>query len=381
MRDVEAAQKAYEAVSQRLTQTRMESQSNQTNVSVLTAASPPIQPSSPKILLNTLIAIFLGTMLGVCAAVLRELSDRRVRSIDDLIALDARAGACRHRQSPSAASPAVPSQLIACRSLLNRCVMKPENIALYSASTAVARTQRSIGAILIDAGRLSMEDAERVLRVQREEKLLFGDAALKLKVLTQADIDFALSRQFNYEYLQRGSSQVSESVVAAYDPFSEEVEAFRTLRSQLMVRWFDGDPSRRVLGHREPRSQRGSQLRRGEPGSGVCPVRRTGPARGCRPSQSDATYPVRPGKSQRPFIGPVWPAGRSRVRGSSRPATSFHINSGPGAAKPDRASFKTRFYASAPGPERTIRRDRDRFAAGLAIHGCANDHNPAPAAP
>lgn len=135
--------------------------------------------------------------------------------------------------------------------------MKPENIALYSPSTTVARTQRSIGAILIDAGRLSMEDAERVLRLQREEKLLFGDAALKLKVLEQADIDFALARQFNYEYLQRGSSVVSEKVVAAYDPFSEEVEGFRTLRSQLMVRWFDGDASRRVLAVVSPEANEG----------------------------------------------------------------------------------------------------------------------------
>jgi chain length determinant protein EpsF len=87
MKDVEAAQKAYDAVSQRLTQTRLESQSNQTNVSMLTAASPPIKPSSPLILLNTLIALFLGTMLGLCAAVLRELSDRRIRSLDDLVAL------------------------------------------------------------------------------------------------------------------------------------------------------------------------------------------------------------------------------------------------------------------------------------------------------
>lgn len=86
-RDVEAAQKAYEAVAQRLTQSRLESQSNQTNVSILTAASPPNKPSSPLILLNTLIAIFLGTILGLCAAVARELSDRRVRSIDDLVTL------------------------------------------------------------------------------------------------------------------------------------------------------------------------------------------------------------------------------------------------------------------------------------------------------
>jgi len=86
-RDVEAAQKAYEAVSQRLTQTRLESQSNQTNVSVLTPASAPLKASSPRIVLNLVLAVFLGTMLGVGGAFLRELFDRRVRSAADLAAL------------------------------------------------------------------------------------------------------------------------------------------------------------------------------------------------------------------------------------------------------------------------------------------------------
>jgi succinoglycan biosynthesis transport protein ExoP len=83
-RDVEAAQKAYDAVSQRFNQTRLESQSTQTNVSVLTPASEPGKPSSPKVLLNTLLAIFMGSFLGVGAAVVRELLDRRIRSADDL---------------------------------------------------------------------------------------------------------------------------------------------------------------------------------------------------------------------------------------------------------------------------------------------------------
>lgn len=132
--------------------------------------------------------------------------------------------------------------------------MKSENIALFSAG---ARPQASIGAILIDAGRLTIEDADRVLRLQREEKLRFGDAALKLKVLTQQDIEFALSRQFNYEYLQPGSSQVSPAVVVAYDPFSEPAEGFRTLRSQLLLRWFDGELSRKVLAVISPEAKEG----------------------------------------------------------------------------------------------------------------------------
>ncbi len=109
------------------------------------------------------------------------------------------------------------------------------------------RGERSIGAILIDAGKLKPEDAERILRLQREKGLRFGEAATQLGLITQADIDFAISRQFDYPYLLHGQSGVSEDLIAAYNPFSPQVEALRALRSQLMVRWFDTDPARKAL--------------------------------------------------------------------------------------------------------------------------------------
>lgn len=83
-RDVESAQRAFEGVSQRSAQTRLESLSVQTNVVVLTSASEPTEPSSPKTVLNVLISIFLGTILGVGAALMLELGNRRVRSVEDL---------------------------------------------------------------------------------------------------------------------------------------------------------------------------------------------------------------------------------------------------------------------------------------------------------
>ena len=83
-REVENAQRAYDAVAQRLTQTSLESQTQQTNVVVLTPAVEPIEPSSPKLLLNSLLAVFLGTLLGVGCALLLETLSRRVRSAEDL---------------------------------------------------------------------------------------------------------------------------------------------------------------------------------------------------------------------------------------------------------------------------------------------------------
>ena len=106
---------------------------------------------------------------------------------------------------------------------------------------------RSFGAILIDSGRLKPEDAERVLRAQKEHGLRFGEAAVRLGLLKDEDIQFALSRQFDYPYLLPGDKRVSEELVAAYRPFSPQVEALRALRSQLMLRWFTGDPGRKAL--------------------------------------------------------------------------------------------------------------------------------------
>jgi chain length determinant protein EpsF len=83
-RDVEAARRNFENVSQRFAQTRLESHSVQTNISRLNPATAPTEPSRPKILLNLLISVFLGPLLGVGIALILELANRRVRSVDDL---------------------------------------------------------------------------------------------------------------------------------------------------------------------------------------------------------------------------------------------------------------------------------------------------------
>jgi receptor protein-tyrosine kinase len=106
---------------------------------------------------------------------------------------------------------------------------------------------RSIGAILIDAGRLSPDNADIILRLQRERGTSFGETAVGLGLLTEADIELGLSRQFDFPYLLKGQSQVSSELVAAYEPFGTDAEALRVLRSQLMLRWFDRTQGRSAL--------------------------------------------------------------------------------------------------------------------------------------
>ena len=113
-----------------------------------------------------------------------------------------------------------------------------------------ARATRTLGAILIDGGQLKPEDAERVLQYQKQQNLRFGEAALRLGLISEADIQFALSRQFAYAYLRRTPGEIrplSDELIAAYQPFSTRVEQLRAIRSQLMLRWFDRAEERQVL--------------------------------------------------------------------------------------------------------------------------------------
>jgi protein-tyrosine kinase len=98
--------------------------------------------------------------------------------------------------------------------------------------------ESSMGALLLDAGKLTPESAERVLRTQKELGLRFGEAALRLGLVTEDDIAQVLARQFAYPYLQKGQANFSPRLVAAYEPFSPQVESLRAIRSQLMLRWF-----------------------------------------------------------------------------------------------------------------------------------------------
>src|SRR5262245_41589628 len=110
------------------------------------------------------------------------------------------------------------------------------------ASKGAAETH--IGALLINAGKIIPQDAERIVRYAKEKGLRFGDAAIALGLVTREEIDRIVALQFGYPYVIAGESPVSPEVAAAYMPYSKEVEAFRALRSQLLLRWF-GDAAER----------------------------------------------------------------------------------------------------------------------------------------
>ncbi|MDQ1831729.1 chain length determinant protein tyrosine kinase EpsG [Massilia scottii] len=107
-----------------------------------------------------------------------------------------------------------------------------------AASEKLKRADSSIGHLLLESGKITPENAERVLRMQKELGIRFGEAAQRLGLINEADIQQVLARQFDYPYLQAGEGSYSPYLVAAYDPFSPQVETLRAVRSQLMLRWF-----------------------------------------------------------------------------------------------------------------------------------------------
>jgi protein-tyrosine kinase len=105
---------------------------------------------------------------------------------------------------------------------------------------------RSIGAILVEHGKLKPDDVELIQKHASEHRIRFGDAAIQFKLITSEDVKFALARQFKFPDFLRGDDGVADEVIAAHGPQNEIVEPIRRLRSQLMIRWLNA-ASRKVL--------------------------------------------------------------------------------------------------------------------------------------
>jgi len=83
--DVDNARAAYDAVFQRASQSSLESKVNQTNVSILRQATAPAVAASPKLWTNVSVAFVLGTLLALAVVMVREIRDRRLRTLDDVV--------------------------------------------------------------------------------------------------------------------------------------------------------------------------------------------------------------------------------------------------------------------------------------------------------
>jgi protein-tyrosine kinase len=106
---------------------------------------------------------------------------------------------------------------------------------------------KRIGEILAAAGRLSEDKIDEVLAYQTKTGLRFGESAVALKLVTEDDVLYALSQQFDYPYASRERLQLNTEIVVASQPFSQQAEAFRALRSQFLMRAYPAGMPKRAL--------------------------------------------------------------------------------------------------------------------------------------
>lgn len=287
VRDVESAQRAFDAVVARFNQSTLESQTTQSNAALLTAAEPPLEPSSPKLLLNVAVALLLGSLLALGGMLLLELMNRRVRSpLDVLLTLklpllgtllpQAQRRLLRGRTSALLAQQRVvgvsrapkhgdaeqvralaPAQ-VPVQAPAQAPSHAPSNIpaapalaageAPLNADLTPAVLNRSIGDLIAESCQLKPEAVHRILAQQRKTGVRFGEAAIELGLATTDDVLHALAQQYHYPFAAEAQRKLSPELVALNEPFSNQAESFRAIRSQLMKRVFnDRSGPRRAL--------------------------------------------------------------------------------------------------------------------------------------
>src|SRR5882724_11969093 len=133
-----------------------------------------------------------------------------------------------------------------------------ENVLPIEGSARVlARYDRRIGSILAEEGKLATEGIERVMELQRMEGLRFGEAALRLGLITEDDLRCAVAKQYDLPHLLPGNESISSELVVAYEPFHPRAEELRALRTQLLMRWSKVGDGHRVLVVASPGSREG----------------------------------------------------------------------------------------------------------------------------
>ena len=82
-RDVDNAQRSYDAVYNRASQTNLESQNRQSNATVISQAVTPSTPSSPKLASVLVLGLAAAIALGIGTALVLEQFDKRMRTTSD----------------------------------------------------------------------------------------------------------------------------------------------------------------------------------------------------------------------------------------------------------------------------------------------------------
>jgi protein-tyrosine kinase len=110
---------------------------------------------------------------------------------------------------------------------------------VLGSSDNLLATSTKMGPMLVAMGKLTPKDLSMILAAQKKHGLRFGEAALKLGLVDAEDISAILAEQFAYTQTPVASSKLDRRLNALFQPDSLQAEALRSLRSELMLRYFN----------------------------------------------------------------------------------------------------------------------------------------------
>ncbi|MEO8009476.1 MAG: polysaccharide biosynthesis tyrosine autokinase, partial [Betaproteobacteria bacterium] len=121
----------------------------------------------------------------------------------------------------------------------------------------IGQGDRRIGSLLAAEGKLDGGDIDRIMAVQGTEGLRFGDAALRLGLISADDLHHVIAKQYDIPSLLPGQGSTSSELVVAREPFHPRAEELRALRTQLLIRWSKAKVESRVLAIVSPGADEG----------------------------------------------------------------------------------------------------------------------------
>jgi len=130
-------------------------------------------------------------------------------------------------------------------------------LPLDAAQSSVVRRDLRIGDILAAEGKLDRTGIEQVLKLQESRGLRFGEAALRLRLITPEDLRSALAKQYDFPYVPLDGDAFGADLAASRDARHPNAEQLRALRTQLLIQWSKLEREPRALAIASPGSFEG----------------------------------------------------------------------------------------------------------------------------
>lgn len=125
---------------------------------------------------------------------------------------------------------------------MSRSMGTQERLTMIDAAVSVAaletnEAQERMGELLVQSGKMTDLQLEKVIRHQQEHGGKLGEVALALGFVSKQDIAQVLGRQFEFSFVAPDQTSISPRLHMAFNLPSDEQETIKALRSQIQVSW------------------------------------------------------------------------------------------------------------------------------------------------